>query len=353
MHIGPRRGSRAAPAAAADVTDPLDVAALQVPARTIPAPQSVSPEARATLAPSSRTYASESAYPPPDDLDAWRAMLNSIAAASADAPMPGWAERLEAIEATVESIDVGGVPVFDITPATARPGRPELIHLDIHGGALVFGGGIACQVMGLLAADRFQLRTWSVDYRMPPDHLYPAALDDCLTVYRSLVEQHGSENIVVSGGSAGGNLAAALILRARDEGLPLPPAVFLFTPEVDLTESGDTFQTNLGIDTVLHQGLRPINELYAGGEDLAHPYLSPLFGDFTQGFPPTFLQSGTRDLFLSNTVRMHRRLRAAGVAADLHVFEAMPHGGFGATPEDGELDAEVRRYLDTHWPRTV
>jgi acetyl esterase/lipase len=140
------------------------------------------------------------------------------------------------------------------------------------------------------------------------------------------------------------------MLRARDEGLALPTAVFLLTPEVDLTESGDTFETNLGIDTVLTQRLEPFNTMYAAGHDLAHPYLSPLFGDFTKGFPPTFLQSGTRDLFLSNTVRMHRRLRQAGVPAELHVFEAMPHGGFGGSPEDKELDAEIRRYLDTIWP---
>ena len=90
---------------------------------------------------------------------------------------------------------------------------------------------------------------------MPPDHPYPAALDDCLTVYRRLLEQQPPEHIVVGGGSAGGNLAAALMLRARDEGLPMPAALVLLTPEVDLTESGDTFQTNLGIDTVLQSRL--------------------------------------------------------------------------------------------------
>ena len=89
--------------------------------------------------------------------------------------------------------------------------------------------------------------------------------------------------------------------------------------------------------------------MYAGDHDLTDPYLSPLFGDFTPPFPPTFLQTGTRDLFLSNTVRMHRRLREAGVEAELHVFEAMPHGGFFGAPEDEELAAEVRRFLASTW----
>jgi epsilon-lactone hydrolase len=155
----------------------------------------------------------------------------------------------------------------------------------------------------------------------------------------------------VAGASAGGNLSAALLLRAKDEGLPMPAAVVLGTPEVDLTESGDTFATNLGVDTLLRR-LMPVNLLYAAGADLADPYLSPLFGDFGRGFPPTVLTSGTRDLFLSNTVRMHRALRAAGVPAELHVLEAGPHGGFwGQAPEDAEIAADVRRFLDAHWGR--
>jgi acetyl esterase/lipase len=191
---------------------------------------------------------------------------------------------------------------------------------------------------------------WAVDYRMPPDHPHPAPLDDCVTAYRALLEVREPHEVVVGGASAGGNLAAALILRARDEGLPLPAAAVLITPELDLTESGDSFRTNLGVDTVLARSLMPANLLYASGHDLADPYLSPLFGDFTKGFPPTLLACGTRDLFLSNTVRMHRALRAAGVSAELHVQEAAPHGGFfGAAPEDDELDREVRRFVAEQW----
>jgi acetyl esterase/lipase len=118
----------------------------------------------------------------------------------------------------------------------------------------------------------------------------------------------------------------------------------LLSPELDLTESGDSFQTNIGIDNVLTSSLRDSIALYAGQHDLEDPYLSPLFGE-VERFPPTFLQAGTRDLFLSNAVRMHRKLRAAGVAADLHVFEAMPHGGFFGAPEDHDLAAETRRFV--------
>lgn len=90
------------------------------------------------------------------------------------------------------------------------------------------------------------------------------------------------------------------------------------------------------------------NLLYAAGADLSHPYLSPLFGDFAPGFPPTFVQSGTRDLLLSNAVRLHRALRRAEVPVELHIFEAMPHGGFIGAPEDAELSAEQVRFV-RHW----
>jgi acetyl esterase/lipase len=241
--------------------------------------------------------------------------------------------------------------VYLATPPGLAADDPRVM-LEIHGGALIIGGGELCRLHARVALPRAGTRVLALDYRIPPDHPYPAALDDCMAVYRALLDQHRPEHIVVSGGSAGGNLAAALVLRARDEGVSLPAAVVLLSPEVDLTESGDSFGTNLGVDTVLTTSLMPANLCYAGRHDLTDPYLSPLFGDFTKGFPPTLLTAGTRDLFLSNAVRMHRRLRAAGVPAELHLQEAAPHGGFFLTaPEDFELDAEIRRFVDRQWPR--
>ena len=205
-----------------------------------------------------------------------------------------------------------------------------------------------------MAVHRTGCRSFAVDYRMPPDHPFPAGLEDCIAAYRGLLERYAPAKIVVSGRSAGGNLAAAMILRLRGLGLPLPGAAILLTPEVDLTESGDSFQTLQSVDVVLKSGLPEANALYAQGHDLSDPAVSPLFGDFTKGFPPTLIQSGTRDLFLSNAVRMHRALRAAGVEAELHVWEAMPHGDFGGfTREDKEIWAELRSFLARHWAGRV
>ena len=146
-------------------------------------------------------------------------------------------------------------------------------------------------------------------------------------------------------------MAAALILRARDEGLPLPAAVIFNTGAFDLTGSGDSWQTNDGLDNVLSGPVEPSTELYAGGHDRAEPYISPLFGDLA-GLPPVILLSGTRDRLLSDNVRMHRALRQAGVEAELHVWEAAGHGGFlGMAPEDAERFAELRRFAEAHLVR--
>jgi acetyl esterase/lipase len=312
---------------------------LRVPAREIPVPSSVSPQAQAVLA---GGVIDGPPHPPVDDLDAWRRMIAAtqeiVVGMLGDAPPAG---------VEIEDVEAEGVPTFVITPRGVDPADTR-VYLDIHGGALIGGGGAMCRHTGAMMATRFGIRVWAPDYRMPPDHPYPTPLDDCLAAYRGLLARHRPENIVVGGGSAGGNLAAALLLRARDEGLPLPAAAVLISPEVDLTESGDSFATMLGVDNVGGgKSLMLANLLYAHGHDLTDPYLSPLFGAFTRGFPPTLLTSGTRDFFLSNTVRMHRALRAAGVHAELHVLEACPHGGFMVdTPEQSELDTDIRRFID-------
>ena len=187
---------------------------------------------------------------------------------------------------------------------------------------------------------------------MPPDHPFPAGLDDCVAAYRALLSKHRPEDIIVGGGSAGGNIASALLLRVREEGLPLPAAAVLLTPAVDFTGAGDTRYTNFGIDTVLSSRTDAARDLYTNGHDPRDPYLSPIYGDFNKGFPPTILASGTRDVLLSDTVRLHRALRRAGIPAELHVLEAAPHGWFfGTAPEDAELDAEIKRFVDEHWGR--
>ena len=312
--------------------------------RDIPVPTSVSAHAQAVMEAGCAAVPDRLASPPelpePSDKEAWRERVRM----TDEMMVFAFADRVDQTTFLYDEKEVAGVRVVEIIPPGPPTGEGGPVLLDIHGGALVGGGGEAGRLMSSISAQRAGLRTWAVDYRMPPNHPYPTPLDDCLAVYRALLSDTPAERIVVAGASAGGNLAAAMLLRAREAGLPMPAALVLLSPEVDLTESGDTFATNVGVDYVLLDGLGASIALYADGHDLTDPLLSPLFGDLT-GFPPTFLQSGTRDLFLSNTVRMHRALRDHGVDAELHVWEAMPHGGFFGAPEDDEIASELQRFL--------
>lgn len=317
-----------------------DYTPVHLSARDIPPPSTISQAAQQALSDSAAFPAT--AWPSPDDIDGWRLQI-----AASDAL---WAQQvgpiLAAAAATVETTRIAGVVCHDCLPTAGAPADGP-IYLFIHGGAFVFGGGAFAKVQGARAAAGIGLRTVSVDYRMPPDHPFPAGPQDCVAVYRALIETADPKRIVIGGSSAGGNHAAAATLMIRDRGLPPPAGVVLLTPEIDLTESGDSFRTNEDLDVVLKHGLPECNALYANGTDLLDPYLSPLFADFTLGFPPTLVQTGTRDLFLSNSVRIHRKLRDAGVDAELHVWEAMPHAGFlpNDAPENEEIHAEVARFI--------
>ena len=312
---------------------------VSLPAREIPLPAALSDAAKAVLAAAGRP---SDVMPALDDHEAWRKLIAQRSAGSAEMQGP----LMERLKADVEATEMAGVPVYVGRPRGERLIDDRHVVFDIHGGALIFGGGeSAVRFEAAAISLRTGRVTYALDYRVPPDGPYPAALDDCVAVYHALLAEHKAEDIVISGTSAGGNLAAALLLRAGDEGLPMPAGAILLTPELDLTESGDSFHTLMGLDTVLRNRLTEMNLYYAAGADLTHPYLSPLLGDVA-GFPPTFLQAGGRDIFLSNAILMHRKLRRAGVRAELHVWEGMPHGGFsGFTPEDREVSAEMQAFI--------
>ncbi len=325
------------------MSDAKSESGLDVAARRIPVPKHLSPAAQAWL--SMPRLAPPPSYPDLSDAAGWRRQI-----AATDAMiMQLYMNRQHERACSIAELREGGALAYELVPEGSIAGDRR-VCLDIHGGALIMGAGAVCKAMAISTANRLRARVIAVDYRMPPDHPYPVGLDDCMAFYRALLRDHSPAEIIVSGASAGGNLAAALVLRARDEGLPLPAAAVLISPEVDLTESGDSFHTNAGIDAM--GSLMQANLLYAGGHELAHPYLSPLFGDFTRGFPPTLLSTGTRDVFLSNTTRMHRALRAAGIHAELHLLEAAAHGAFGGTtPEEAALDCEVFEFCQSHWPK--
>ncbi len=278
---------------------------LHLPAREIPVPGSVSPEAQGILA-AGRLGPEPKELPPLDDAAGWKAYV----AESDEFVRSMVGDPLGMFKGMIEQRDMGSFPVYVLTPEGVRDDDPR-VYFDIHGGAWVLGGGDLCKMTAAMSTSQVGARVWTPDYRMPPDHPFPTPLDDCMAAYCALLDVRRPEDIVVGGASAGGNLAAALVLRAKNEGLPLPAALVINTGAFDLTMSGDSWHTNDGLDNVLSASAEGCPALYAGDHDLREPYISPLFGDLS-GFPPTILLTGTRDMLLSDNVRMHRALRGGG-----------------------------------------
>lgn len=313
---------------------------LNVPARFIPVPKTISLEAQAILMmPNPYGGAGE---PDASDKAAWERRVSER-----QEPFTRMlAERVGADKPkSLSEHKLAHAILYEIEPTTLTKDRETKALFYVHGGGFTIGGGVAAAYAAYQLAKLSGLRTFSIDYRMPPQSPFPAGLDDAVEAYRFVLGRYDAANIAAYGPSAGGGLVASCLLKARDVGLALPKVCVLHSPEADLTEAGDSFETNLGIDSVLTRLTHSI-ALYANGHDLKDPYLSPLFGDFKKGFPPTMLTAGTRDLLLSNTVLMHRALKRAGVHAELNIWEAMGHAGFfGTAPEDREVVDEQVQFI--------
>ena len=319
----------------------------EIPAYTLPVPEDISPEMRPLVA----------APPAPWDIHPksiaeWKELVSKVAA-PAKTLLPAMREKLGV---KLEQATIGGVNVFVLTPQTIAPENQNRVFIHFHGGAYVLNPGEPGTREGTLMAGFGRAKVISVDYRTSSDAPYPAALDDSVAVYRELLKTIPPQRIAVFGTSTGGALTMALVLRARQEGLPLPAAIAPGSPWSDMTKTGDTFYSHNLVDNfqVSYDGyLKDSAYLYANGRDLKDPMLSPIYGDL-KGFPPTILISGTRDLFLSLTVRTHRKLRRAGVEADLQVFEGLSHAQYTINPdapETREAFEEIARFFDRHMQR--
>jgi monoterpene epsilon-lactone hydrolase len=246
---------------------------------------------------------------------------------------------------------VGSTRCFRLTPvALSTRGRDRLL-VHLHDGNYVLGAGEAGTFEAALLAHHCRTSVISVDYRTAPEHPFPAALDDSVSVWKALVRDFQPGAIALGGAASGGGLAMATVHRLEQAGLPLPGALILGSPASDLTKTGDSYYSNCDVDGELpsYEGAYGLMlRLYAGNHDLQDPLLSPLYGDLG-GFPPTILISGTRDLLLSNTVRTHRKLRQAGVEADLHVYEGQSHHQYTRSfpsPEAADAMREIARFVD-------
>jgi epsilon-lactone hydrolase len=324
----------------------LEAGIREVPAKDIPVPTAdVSPQEQALVGAPLPPYWNDH----PRDAAEWKALIN-MRAEVINKTLPGLREKFGVKS---EQVTIAGVNCYILTPNGIPEQNRDRLLVHVHGGGYVFAPGEAATREAILMAGFGKFKVISIDYRMPPDFPYPAALDDAMAVWKEVVKTNDPKKMAIFGTSTGGGMTLAMVLRAKAEALPLPAATAPGTPWSDMTKTGDTFYTNEKVDNILVSNdgwLGDAAKLYANGHDLKDPQLSPIYGDFT-GFPPTILTSGTRDLFLSNTVRVHRKLRQAGVVADLHVFEGQSHAQYAgdpAAPETKEHFGELMAFFDKY-----
>jgi epsilon-lactone hydrolase len=254
----------------------------------------------------------QSAFPAGSDVSEQRRLLGELLSAQ---PLPA--------DVTVTTAALNGIPTAEITVDGIEPRH---VVLYFHGGVYVLGE--AAQAAGLAAqiARRTSATVISVGYRLAPEDPYPAAVDDALVAYRALLD-NGTDpaGIAFAGESAGGGLAIATLVNAREHGLPLPAAAYAMSPYADLTLAGATMDTKRDLDPLLSpEALRARVPDYIAGHDPALALISPIFADLT-GLPPLIIQAGTHEILLDDAIRLARQAATADVAVSLDITPGVPH----------------------------
>ena len=270
----------------------------------------------------------------PQNAEEWDAFVQSFIPSSeqfTDA-------MVERYNLTVTEEKLAGVPCFKITPPNQAEDKKDKVLVFFHGGGYVLNPGKSGLTEAVQLAGIGGYTIIGIDYRMAPQYPFPAAIDDGFAVYQELIKTVPAEKIGVFGTSTGGAMSLILPLQCQDRGLPLPGAVMAGTPWSDIGKVGDTYFSNEGDDNVLvsYEGwLKEAALVYANGHDLTDPYLSPVYGDYSK-FPPLMLVSGTRDLFLSNTVRVQEKMLKAERPVELVVYEGISHAQYYFNPDAPE-----------------
>ena len=254
----------------------------------------------------------QSAFPFDSDVEGQRRLLRELAATQ---PLPA--------DVTVTAAALGGVPTAEITIDGIEPRH---VVLYFHGGVYVLGDAFQAAGLASQVGRRTRAKVISVDYRLAPEHPYPAAVDDALTAYVALL-QNGTapSDIAFAGESAGGGLAIATLVNARDHGLPLPAAAFVMSPYADLTLSGATMETKREVDPLFTpEAFQARVADYTSGQDAALGLISPIFAELS-GLPPLIIQAGTDEVLLDDALRLARAAALADVEVTLDVTPGVPH----------------------------
>src|SRR5207248_7884624 len=218
---------------------------------------------------------------------------------------------------------LGGVPTAEITVDGIEPRH---VVLYFHGGVYVMGDAFLAADLASQVGRRTNAKVISVDYRLAPEHPYPAAVDDALAAYEALLHNGiAAADIAFAGESAGGGPAIATLVNARDHGLPLPAAAFVMSPYADLTLAGTTIETKGAVDPLMsRQALQARVTDYTAGQDAALGLISPIFADLS-GLPPLIIQAGSHEVLLDDAVRLAQQAATADVQVILDITPGVPH----------------------------
>jgi phosphinothricin tripeptide acetyl hydrolase len=231
------------------------------------------------------------------------------------------------------------VPAEWLRPPAAVAGR---VVLYLHGGGYVIGSPRSHRHLAAAIASAGAANALLLDYRLAPEHPFPAAVDDAVAAYRWLLDQGiAPRHVVIGGDSAGGGLTVATLLALRDASVPLPAGGVCISPWVDLTCSGESYRTKAEADPIVKRG--PIEEMaraYLGDRDRRAPLASPLFADL-RGLPPLLIHVGSEEVLLDDAVQLSERARQAGVTATLEVWDEMIHVWHWFLPMLDEAQAAV------------
>ena len=248
---------------------------------------------------------------------------------------------------------IGGVGAVEVTIQGTDAAN---VILYFHGGVYVIGSAATSVPLVSDLARRTGAKAVTVDYRLAPEHPYPAAVEDARAAYEGLLAQGiDPGQIALAGESAGGGLAVATLLALRDAGTPLPSCAFLMSPYADLTLSGDTILGKQAVDPILTpDGLRLRVPDYVAGADASDPHISPVFGDLS-GLPPLLIQVGSHEILLSDALRLAARAATADVPITLEVTPGVPHvfQGFAAVLDEGDAALDrASAFLKTQFVAT-
>ncbi len=247
------------------------------------------------------------------------------------------------LHVTVTDDQIAGVPVLRLRPAGYKPDGRVLIYL--HGGGYTSFSTHSSLSNPSLVATATGDEVISVDYTLAPRANWEVITDQVLAVWRAVLANGAvAQDVGFLGDSAGGSLAAGAVLKMRDQGLRLPGALYLISPWSDITNTGDTYQTLSDVDPILDLDSSTANaNAYADPKDQKNSYVSPVYGDFSKPFPPTLIQGGTREMFVSNFVRLYQAIRGGGHEAVLDIYEGMPHVFQASAPNSPETRTAIAR----------